>query len=88
MKYAQPAIKIPRDAFDACPSCLSDADLRSRSIDVFCVSCGWDNSSAFVDSGGLDALINEFERREAPCRKRASGRQSKRNSAQTLGATV
>lgn len=31
------------------------------SFDVYCHGCGWDSSSAFVEAGGLDALIYEYE---------------------------
>jgi hypothetical protein len=31
------------------------------SFDVYCHGCGWDSSSSFVEAGGLDALIYEYE---------------------------
>ena len=55
------AINLPVDAFTACPSCRSSNYLREISFDVYCHGCGWDSSSAFVEAGGLDALIYEYE---------------------------
>ena len=88
MKCAHTAIKIPRDAFDECPSCFSDAGLRSLSIDVFCTSCGWDSSSAFVDVGGLDGLMNEFEKQEVRRRNRSQARKKKRIEQRRVPAAV
>jgi len=55
------AINLPVDAFTTCPSCRSSNYLREMSFDVYCHGCGWDSSSAFVEAGGLDALIYEYE---------------------------
>jgi len=55
------AINLPVDAFATCPSCRSSNYLRKLSFDVYCHGCGWDSSSAFVEVGGLDALIYEYE---------------------------
>ena len=54
-------INLPVDAFTACPSCRSPDYLHQMSVDVYCHGCGWDSSSAFVEAGGLDALIYEYE---------------------------
>jgi hypothetical protein len=52
---------MPADAFTACPACGCQNNLRQISLDVYCHECGWDSSSAFVESGGLDQMIYDFE---------------------------
>jgi len=54
-------IRPPVEAFTACPSCRIADHLRQLSYDIYCHGCGWDSSSAFVEVGGLDALIYEYE---------------------------
>lgn len=61
MRENKCGFKLPVDAFAACPSCRSASYLNQMSIDVYCHGCGWDSSSAFVEVGGLDALIYEYE---------------------------
>jgi hypothetical protein len=62
MQKMKHAINLPVDAFTTCPSCRSSSYLRELSFDVYCHGCGWDSSSAFVEAGGLDALIYEYEK--------------------------
>ena len=57
------SINMPVEAFTACPSCRNADNLRQLSFDVYCHGCGWDSSSAFVEAGGLDELIYEYEMR-------------------------
>ena len=61
MREKRREIKLPVDAFTSCPSCCSANYLHQMSIDVYCHGCGWDSSSVFVDVGGLDELIYEYE---------------------------
>ncbi len=61
MREKKCAINLPVDAFTTCPSCRSSNYLHELSFDVYCHGCGWDSSSAFVEAGGLDALIYEYE---------------------------
>ena len=61
MRIKKCAINLPVDAFTTCPSCRSANYLHQLSFDVYCQGCGWDSSSVFVEAGGLDALIYEYE---------------------------
>ena len=69
--------KYPQDAFEVCPACSCGDSLRVLSVTVFCDSCGWDSSAAFVDCGGLDHLMFEYEKRlaaQTASKNRAAGR--------------
>jgi len=69
--------KYPQGAFEVCPACGCGDGLRVLSVTVFCTSCGWDSSSAFVDCGGLDFLMFQYETQLAAKtarRNRAAGR--------------
>lgn len=61
MQRSRSAVNLPVDAFTTCPSCGSSNYLREMSCDVYCYGCGWDSSSAFVEAGGLDDLIFDYE---------------------------
>lgn len=61
MKSKRESIVLPVDAFDACPSCGCKEGLLKNFIDVYCCECGWDSSATFVESGGMDQLIYEYE---------------------------
>lgn len=63
MRETNYAINLPAEAFTACPSCRSSNYLRNLALDVYCHGCGWDSSSAFVEAGGMEALIYEYEMR-------------------------
>lgn len=39
----------------SCPRCNRD-DLLHIGVDVFCLSCDWNNVQAYVDLGGMDNL--------------------------------
>jgi hypothetical protein len=54
-------INLLAAAFTACPSCCRANRLRQLSLYVYCQECGWDSASAFIESGGFDALIYEYE---------------------------
>ncbi|MGE0175122.1 MAG: hypothetical protein AB7T49_20170 [Oligoflexales bacterium] len=47
--------------FTVCPACLRADHLHQISFDVFCLECGWNSASVFVESGGFDALIYAYE---------------------------
>ena len=61
MQRRRSAVNLPVDAFTSCPSCGSSNYLREMSSDVYCYGCGWDSSSAFVEAGGVDDLIFDYE---------------------------
>lgn len=61
MREKMCGITLASDAFTTCPSYRSSNYLREMSFDVYCYGCGWDSSSAFVEVGGMDALIYEYE---------------------------
>jgi hypothetical protein len=63
MQRKRSPVKLPAEAFTICPSCLGADCLQKISLDVYCHRCGWDSSSAFVDAGGMDDLIYEYEMR-------------------------
>jgi hypothetical protein len=65
MQKTKRSIRMPIHAFPVCPTCGSGESLRQVSIDVYCNSCGWDSSSAFVEAGSLDQLLYEFEEKLA-----------------------
>ena len=61
MKQTRSPFRMPVDAFTACPACGCQNNLRQISLDVYCHECGWDSAAAFVESGGFDQLIYDFE---------------------------
>ena len=63
MQRKRSPVKLPAEAFTSCPSCLSADCLQKISLAVYCHRCGWDSSSAFVEAGGMDDLIYEYEMR-------------------------
>ena len=63
MQKNKSPVKLPADAFTICPSCRSVDSLQKVSLAVYCHECCWDSSSAFVDAGGMDQLIYEYEMR-------------------------
>ena len=63
MQRKRSPVKLPTEAFTCCPSCRSADYLQKLSITVYCHGCGWDSSSAFVEAGGMDDLIYEYEMR-------------------------
>lgn len=61
MKNPRPKLLLPIEQFKCCPLCGS-ANLEAYiDIHVFCTGCRWDSTEAFVESGGMDALIYEYE---------------------------
>ena len=61
MKEQKPKLLLPIEQFKCCPLCGS-ANLEAYiDIDVLCTACNWDSSECFVESGGMDALIYEYE---------------------------
>lgn len=73
--------KFPIDAFESCPCCKSESGIRQLSLDVYCTNCGWDSSSAFVESGAFDQLINEYEKLLEQQEKRRAQRRRARAMA-------
>jgi len=63
MQRNRSPVKLPAEAFSSCPSCRSANCLQKLSITVYCFGCGWDSSLAFVEAGGMDDLIYEYEMR-------------------------
>lgn len=54
-------VNFPTQSFKCCPAC-GDLNLaRYADIHVFCGRCDWDSIAAFVDVGGMDALIYGYE---------------------------
>jgi len=91
MRDKKCAINLPVDAFTTCPSCRSSNYLHELSFDVYCHGCGWDSSSAFVEAGGLDALIYEYEmklQRQAEQAATAQRRVEEKQKQQTMRRAV
>jgi len=61
VKNSRPKLLLPIEQFKCCPLCGSTNLETYIDIHAFCAGCRWDSSEAFVESGGMDALIYEYE---------------------------
>ena len=61
MKDQIAKLRFPIESFKCCPSCGSANLEEFIDIHVLCPSCQWDSTECFVESGGMDALIYEYE---------------------------
>lgn len=62
MKDPKATFRIPIESFKCCPSCNSTTLTEFADIHVLCSVCNWDSGESFVESGGMDALIYEYEK--------------------------
>lgn len=75
--------KLPIEAFESCPGCKSSDGIKALSFAVYCTNCGWDSSSVSVESGAMDALINQYER----YLERQEDRRAKKRKARAVAKT-
>lgn len=61
MKDPKPKLRLPIETFKCCPACGSASLEAYIDIHVLCTACQWDSGECFVESGGMDALIYEYE---------------------------